>query len=164
MSKAGSMGTGMAWLIAFGSVLAALVVNVVGGKIGLPWFVSLLLYLGIFGVAGYLATYMTQASSGTGILAFLVAGLVAAIGSYILVAMVFSAAGAEVSQKLAAQGADAQRLAQVAGSGIGAIAGAGVAVFLFLMTFIGGLIGCLIGSSAKNKALGSSAALRSRAA
>ena len=79
--KAGSMGAGMAWGFAIGSVVVATIL----GFIGVHGFVGTVLNILIYMAGGYAAVFMTKASTGKGILAFLVAGIISGIASFICV-------------------------------------------------------------------------------
>jgi hypothetical protein len=160
--KAGSMGAGVAWLIAIG---AALLVGGLGFAIsssGLTWLLS----LAIYGAAGWAAVYMTKSGTGMAIVAFLVAGIVSGILTYFaLKAAVSAASGALTSTmgEMAKAGGgsnNAQLNAQLAqagdamASGFGAMVGVIGFVVALLRCFIIGMIGCIVGGSMKKSALG----------
>lgn len=164
--KAGQMGAGAAWGIAIGaSILGGIVAWVIPGA-GLTWLLSLVIY----GVAGWAAVYLTQASAGKGILAFLVGGIVSGVIAYFAIkSAVSSAVGSasgELSKsmgELAKAGSAASRAqldAQMAqasaamSSGFGAMAGVIAFVVSLIRTFLIGMIGCFIGSSMKKSAIG----------
>jgi hypothetical protein len=151
MARAGTKSAGLAWAIAFGSVVMALLVNILASKVNLPTSVTYGLYVGIVGAAGAMAVYLTRAGAGQGILAFLVASLVMAVGTYVILSMAVSAAASDIA---ASAGTDGTKITlnQGAADTIGAIAGVVVAVVNLIVTFGAGLTGCLIGSSMKKKA------------
>jgi hypothetical protein len=150
----------MAWAFAFGSILVVMAVGFIAQKIGLGNVIGLGLDVAIFGVAGYLAVYMTKASKGQGIVAFLVSSLVLAVASYAAVSFIFSTATHELTTTTGAlagaNAADTAKFAQAAGGLMGGFFGVIIAVVMLLVSFISGMVGCLTGGSAKNKALGSS--------
>jgi hypothetical protein len=161
MSKAGTKSGGLAWLFAFASVAAALGVSWVASAVHLPSSVQYILYVGIIGAAAFASTYLTRASTGGGILAFLVASIAFAIGTYFLVSwMVQSATSALTTTVTTAAGAgadaNAQQAAAAFGGAFGALAGILVAVLNGVVTIVAGITGAVIGGRAKKKALAES--------
>ena len=163
--KAGSMGSGMAWMIALGSAIVVGGLGFVVQSSGLSWLLSLV----IFGAAGWAAVYMTKAGTGIGIVAFLVAGIVAGVLTYFALKSAVAAASGEITSKMGelakAGGAnDAKINAQLAqagdamASGFGAMVGIIGFVVALLRCFIIGMIGCIVGGSMKKSALGGGAA------
>src|SRR5262249_2480463 len=118
--------------------------------------------LGLFGTMGYFGVYLTKASKGQGILAFLVSSVLFSVLSYIAISYVFGSATAELTTHTGslagADAADTPRAAPAAGNVIGA------GVIAFVIPFLAGMIGCLIGGAVKNKALGSGGAAARAAA
>ncbi len=164
--KAGSMGAGMAWGFAIGSVVLATIL----GFIGVHGFVGTVLNIAVYMAGGYAAVFMTKASTGKGIVAFLVAGILSGIASFIIVKMAASAAmsavGDSMKAQMAAAGAktgDAALNAQMAQAG-NAVAG-GLGMMVAVMAFVGsliwcflfGMVGCFIGGAMKKSALGGAA-------
>lgn len=167
-SKAGSMAASMMWAFAIGSAVAGAV---------LGWFVpgwaGFLVGAAIFVGGGWAAVYMTQSSTGKGIVGMLVAALVAGIIGFIMLKTMTSAAisGAggqafnDAMKQAQAQGGTqltAEQQAALANAG-GAIAGgmAGILGFLgaLVKTFLFGMVGCFIGGSMKKSAVGASGAV-----
>jgi hypothetical protein len=157
------MGKGAVWLFAFGAIVVTIVAAYIENKLALGGGVQAGVNLGLFGTMGYFGVYLTKASKGGGILAFLVSSLVFAVLIYVATTMLFASAGAQAAAQAGAN-ADTARAAQAVGSAVGGIAGAFVAVVALIISFLAGMIGCLIGGAAKNKALGSSASSPARAA
>ncbi len=176
MSKAGSMAASMAWAFAIGG-------GVVGTLVGfyVPGFIGMLLGLAVLGGAGWAAVHMTQASTGKGILAFLVGGLVAGIIGFILVKVAassaMSSAGGQAfndamknaqaqggAQLTAEQQAQLAQVGNAMAGGLGVLAGVMGFVWALLKTFIVGMIGCFIGGATKKSAIGAQPAALSRAA
>ena len=170
MSKAGSMAASMAWLIAIGG-------GVVGTLLGfyVPGIIGFILGAGVLVGAGWAAVHMTQATTGKGILAFLVGGLVAGIVGFILVKVAASSAmsGAgsqafnDAMKNAQAQGgaqltADQQAALANAGNalagGFGVIAGVMGFIWALVKTFLWGMIGCFIGGATKKSATGGASA------
>jgi hypothetical protein len=162
MANPGQKSSGLAWLFAFGSVVVALLINVLANKLSLPTSVTYGLYVGVIGAAGVAAVYLTRAGAGIGIVAFLVASIAMAIGTYVLVSM----AASEIASTAvtSTDGSASIQLNQGAAATVGAIAGVFVAVVNFFVTFGAGLTGCLIGSSMKKKALAAAPAGQARLA
>ena len=158
MSKAGTKSGGLAWLFAFGSVALALGVDWLGSSMHLPNSVQYGLFVAIIGAAAYLSVYLTRASTGMGILAFFVASIAFAIGTYFLVAaLVAQATNALTTTVTTAAGAgtdaNAQQAAAAFGGAFGALAGILVAVVNAVITIAAGITGAVIGGRAKKKAL-----------
>jgi hypothetical protein len=157
------MGKGAVWLFAFGAIVIELAVSFITNKIGLTnKAVGLGLFAGIWGACGYLGVYLTKASKGQGVVAFLVSSLAMAITMYFFVAILLGAATAELTTTTGQlAGADARltaQAAQAAGNGIGAFFGIVVALVSFLIAFLSGMTGALTGGAAKTKAIGASGA------
>jgi hypothetical protein len=152
------MGKGAVWAFAFGAIVIMLVMGWVQAKVQLGTAVGLGINLGIFGTMGYLGVYLTKATKGQGIVAFLVSSLVLAIASYAVMSFLFGHATSQLTTQVGTLGganeAETARVAAAAGSVMGGVFGIIVAVVAFLISFISGLVGCLIGGSAKNKVVG----------
>jgi len=151
--KAGSMGKGAVWAFAFGAIVVTLIAGYIQNKLAIGGAVQAGVNLGLFGTMGYFGVYLTKASKGQGIVAFLVSSMVFAVLLYVATTMLFGAAGAQAAAE-AGTSAENVRAAQAVGSAVGAFAGILVAVVGLIVSFLAGMIGCLIGGSAKNKALG----------
>jgi hypothetical protein len=150
--KPGSMGKGAVWLFAFGAIIVTLVAGYIQSKLAVGGAVQAGVNLGLFGTMAYFGVYLTKASKGQGIVAFLVSSMVFAVLLYVATTMLFGAAGAQVAAE-AGTTAENVRAAQAVGSAVGSFAGILVAAVAFIITFLAGLIGSLIGGAAKNKAL-----------
>jgi hypothetical protein len=170
-SKAGSMAASMAWLIAIGA-------GVVGTLLGfyIPGIIGFIVGTAVLVGGGWAAVHMTQASTGKGILAFLVGGVVAGIVGFILVKVAassaMSAAGGQAwndamkqaqtqggTQLTAAQQAQMAQVGNAMAGGLGVIAGVMGFVWGLLKTFLWGMIGCFIGGATKKSAIGASPAV-----
>jgi hypothetical protein len=150
--KPGSMGKGAVWAFAFGAIVVTLVAGYIQNKLAVGGAVQAGVNLGLFGTMAYFGVYLTKASKGQGIVAFLVSSMVFGVLLYVATTMLFSAAGAQAAAEAGATAENA-RLAQAAGGAIGSFAGILVAAVGFIITFLAGLIGSLVGGAAKNKAL-----------
>jgi hypothetical protein len=170
-SRAGSMAASMAWAFALGSVVVG-----VGLGFAMPGFLGWLVTAALYGAAGWAAVHMTQATTGKGIVAMLVAGLVAGVAGFIIVKMFVSSAltgaGAEAfneAMKQNSQNMTPEQQAQMAkmggamAGGIGAIAGVMMFFGALLKVFICGMIGCFIGGATKKSATGGAAAAQKAA-
>src|SRR5271154_2816629 len=141
--KAGSMGAGMAWGFALGAVVVATLLG-----LALHGFVGTVINILLYIAGGWAAVFMTKASTGKGIVAFLVAGIVSGIVSFIIIKMAAGAAMAQVGDamktQMAAAGAkgDAALNAQMAQAG-NAVAG-GLGMMVAVMAFVGSLIWCFL--------------------
>ncbi len=141
--KVGTLDGKLVWLFALAAV--ALGIAATYATAGLGAKVSSAVYFGVFAVAGFLATLLTQARTGIAVLAFLV-GSVMSAGAYFYVASstVASAAGSVA----AAGGGDA-----AVGSALGAFVGAFVAIVTLVVSLVGGIGGCVAGARAKRTVL-----------
>lgn len=158
MSKAGTKSGGLAWLFAFASVAAALGVSWLASSVHLPNSVQYILYVGIIGGAAFAGNYLTRASTGGTILAFLVASIAFAIGTYFLVAWAVQSATTALTTTVstaagAANDPNATQAAAAFGGTFGALAGILVAVLNGIVTIVAGITGAVIGGRAKKKAL-----------
>lgn len=159
MSNAGTKSSGFAWLVALATAAVAVGVAFLGLKVAIPGFVSWLVYIGAFGVGGAVAVYRSKAGAGGGIAAYLVAALLTAVGLAIVAGMAVS----EATTAMASVGAadkSAEAAAHAAGNAVGMFAGILVAIGGFVVTFLAGMTGVLIGNSMKKKALAGGAAQR----
>ena len=161
--KAGAMGKGAVWAFAFGAIVVTIVAAIIQSKLAVGTAVQAGVNLGLFGTMGYFGVYLTKASKGQGIVAFLVSSLVFGVLVYVATTMFLGHVGAEAAVQAGAN-ADTARAAQALGSAAGGIAGAFLAVVGVIISFLAGMIGCLIGGAAKNKALGSGGSSPARAA
>ncbi len=154
--KAGSMGKGAVWAFAFGAIVLGFIVSFVQQKLQLGAAVGFGGMLGVWGAMGYLGVYLTKATKGQGIVAFLVSSIALSVIMYVVIATVFSHATSELTtttvQVNGLSQADTQRAAAAAGGLMVGFFGAVVAIVGFLIAFISSMVGCLIGGSAKNKA------------
>lgn len=137
-----------AWVWAFAIGAAALGVGSGFLTSGMNWKVASAIYFGIFGVAGFLSMYLTSGTTGTGVIAFLLAAIATAVFYYIIITYaVDTVTGAVVD----AGGGDAanQATAKDAGSTFGAMFGMIVAGINGLGTAVAGISGCVAGSKFK---------------
>jgi hypothetical protein len=175
-SKAGSMAASMMWAFAIGSA-------VVGSVLGFytPGFLGFLLGAAIFVGGGWAAVYMTQSSTGKGILGMLVGGLLAGVVGFVLVKMaassVLSGAGSQAwndamkhaqaqggTQMTAAQQAQMAKVGNMMAGAGGMIAGVAGFFWALLKSFLWGMIGCFIGGATKKSAIGTAPSAASKAA
>jgi len=151
------MGKGAVWAFAFGAIIVTIIAAFIQNKLAVGGAVQAGVNLGLFGTMAYFGVYLTKASKGQGIVAFLVSSLVFSVALYFVTSMLLVQATSELTTQTGAiagaSAADTARVAQAAGGAIGALAGIFVGVIAFVVSFLAGLIGCLIGGSAKNKAL-----------
>lgn len=152
MSNAGTKSSGFAWLVALATAAVAVGVAFLGLKVAIPGFVSWIVYIGAFGVGGAFAVYRSKAGAGGGIAAYLVAALLTAVGLAIVAGMAVSQATTAVASVGAAD-KSAELAAQAAGNAVGMFAGILVAIGGFVVTFLAGMTGVLVGNGMKKKAL-----------
>ena len=150
--KPGSMGKGVVWAFAFGAIVVTLVAAYIQNKLAIGGAVQAGVNLGLFGTMAYFGVYLTKASKGQGIVAFLCSSVVFGVLVYVAATMLFSAAGAQAAAEAGAN-AETARAAQAVGGAIGSFAGILAAIVAVIISFLAGLIGSLVGGAAKNKAL-----------
>jgi len=155
MSKAGTKSSGIAWMIALATAALAVGVSFLSLKVSLPGVVSWLVYIAAFGVGGAIATYLKKGGAGGGIVAYLVASILTAIGVAIVASMAVSEATTAVTS-IGATDQATRDAAAAAGNAFGALAGILAAIGSFVVTFLAGLTGCLIGNAVKKKAVAAS--------
>jgi hypothetical protein len=169
--KAGSMGAGAAWGIAIGASALAGAMSFLISSTGITWLISLVVLL----AGGWATVFLTKATAGKGILAFLAGAVVASIIAYFGFKSMMTSAMAEASgemQKamgdLTKQGkateAQVQQASAMIQGGLGAAAGGLAGFVTFIRVFLLGMIGCFIGSSMKKSALGAAGGSVAKAA
>src|SRR5262245_9541760 len=109
--KPGSMGKGAVWAFAFGAIVVTIVAAYIQNKLAIGGAVQAGVNLGLFGTMAYFGVYLTKASKGQGIVAFLVSSLVFAVLIHVGTTLLFSAAGAQAAAQAGAN-ADTARAAQ----------------------------------------------------
>lgn len=79
----GKLSSSYVWLFA----LAAVVAGVGSGFLtsGLDWKIGSAIYFGIFAACAFLATYTTKASTGMGVIAFLVGAIATSVFYYLII-------------------------------------------------------------------------------
>jgi hypothetical protein len=151
------MGKGVVWAFAFGAIVVTIVAGIIQNKLAVGGAVQAGVNLGLFGTMAYFGVYLTKASKGQGIVAFLCSSALFAVLSYVALSYFIGHATAELTTQTGnlagANAADTARAAQAMGSAMGGAIGIIAAVIAFIITFLAGLVGSLIGGAAKNKAL-----------
>lgn len=132
------------WLFALGA--AALAVGTSFLTTSLPWHVAQGIYFGIFAVAGFLATYLTRAGTGLGVLAFLAGS--AAVGALYFIVVAQAVDAATASATVLADDATRAQTAEASAT-MGTVMGGFIAAVSFLATAIAGIGGCVAGSRFK---------------
>lgn len=135
--KPGSLGNGALWGLMVVGIGVAAAASLAG-----PWVGGVVTL-----VFAFLSTFFTQSSRLLAFGAWFV-------GSFLAAALAFFVVGGLISRGIeagvgvtAAGDADAQRLAEGAGSVVGGLAGAFFAVVAFFVTVLSSLIGLLVGAS-----------------
>ncbi|MEM9069924.1 MAG: hypothetical protein AAGE52_15535 [Myxococcota bacterium] len=139
MDKIGSLNKNFVWLFA----VAALGLSIASGFVtsGMGGTIASAVYFGIFAVSGFLAMALTQAGTGMGVVAFLVASLSSAAGYYFVIA-------SATQEATSALGANAEATG-VAGAFIGGF----FAVIILIGTLVAGISGVVAGGRFRKKAL-----------
>lgn len=175
-SKAGSMAASMMWAFTIGGAVVGTVLSFY-----VPGILGFLLGAATFVAAGLFGVYMTQSSTGKGILGMLVGGLVAGVIGFVLVKMAASSAlnsagsqawndavknaQAHGGQQLTAdQQAALAKAGSMVSGGLGVLAGVMGFVWALLKSFLWGMIGCFIGGAMKKSAVGTQPSAISKAA
>jgi len=153
--KAGSMSSSVVWLFALVGIILGVVVSYATANMGA--LVSNAIFAVAVGGCAWAGVFLSKATTGKGILAFLVGSLGAAVAAYIMVSMMVSAATSTVTAGLAgAGGADSAHAAQ-AGAAVGNVFGAFFGVILalkaFAVFFAAGIAGSIAGGKFKAKIL-----------
>jgi hypothetical protein len=154
--KAGSMGAGAVWLFALIGIVLGVVV--LFATKSMSFAVTNAIFFIVVGACGWAGVFLTKASAGKGILAFLVASLGAGIASYFLVSMLVASVTSTVTTGMATGvGADNAQAAQAGaalGSAMGAMVGILAALKTFIVFFAAGIAGSIAGGKFKAAALG----------
>jgi hypothetical protein len=162
------MGAGVAWLFPILAVAVSIGLSLLALKINIPNKLLYVVDLALFGAAGWAAVFLTKAGKGAGIGATVVAGLLMAIGSYMIVASVMGAATSELTTAVgSAGGADAEVTragAAAAGGVFGAFFGIIAALVNFGIVLVAGITGAIVGGNMKKAVLGSEQPAEQRAA
>jgi hypothetical protein len=157
METTAKWNAGWAW----GFALAAAALGVGSGFVtsGLDWKIASAIYFGIFAVAGFGATYLTRATTGTGVIAFVVAAIATAVFYYLIVTYAVET----VTGAVAETGGDAaaRDTAREAGGAFAGVFGMFVAAIVGIGTAAAGISGCVAGTRFKKSGgLGQLAASR----
>ncbi len=158
--KAGSMGAGAVWLFALIGIVLGVVVTFVTKS--MSFAVTNALFFIVVGACGWAGVFLTKASAGKGILAFLVGSIGAAIAAYFLVAMMVASVTATATSGLAAgagaENAQAMQAGAAVGNVFGAMFGIMAALKTFIVFFVAGIAGSVAGGKFKASVLGTGGA------
>jgi len=134
------------WLFALGAALAGVGSGFLTS--GLNWKIASAIYFGIFAIAGFCATYLTEATTGKGVIAFLLAAIATAVFYYLIVTYaVETVTGAVVD--VGSGDAASKATAKDAGATFAGMFGMIVAAINGIGTAAAGISGCVAGSRFK---------------
>lgn len=128
----------MTWLFAFGSIAAGIGASYAASGLGQK--ATAAIYFAIVAIGGFCSTYLTNARTRTAIVAFLLAGAVAAVSYFFLVDAIFHTATSAMTT---------DTKAVEAGAKMGKIFGVFVAVIVFLETLVAGIGGAVAGGKSR---------------
>jgi hypothetical protein len=140
------IGSGWVWAFA----LAAAVLGVGSGYLtsGMDWKIGSAVYFGIFAIAGFASMYLTSATTGTGVIAFLLAAIATAVFYYVLITYALDTVTGAVVDSGGGDAA-ARETAKDAGGTFAGMFGMIVAGINGVGTAVAGISGCVAGSKFK---------------
>ncbi len=136
------------WIWAFAVGAAVLGVGSGFVTVGLSWKVSSAIYFGIFGIAGFSATYLTRATTGTGVIAFLLAAIATAVFYYLIITYAVETVTGAVTD-VGGGDAASKDTAKEAGAAFAGMFGMIVAGINGIATAAAGIGGCIAGTKFK---------------